>query len=168
MDYYYVSPYLAHHGVQGQKWGIRRFQNYGSGGYDRKGGKTGKFQAKINKAKGKIEKNNAKIAKLNNFKNTSRNQRLEIKRTNLEIRRAKLDRRVNKARTKREVYNEDPNWFEARALKKAYKLDTRISRIVRKQNAWKMKVDKLEHKNTKLEAKVDKYVKKLDKLGYGA
>ena len=32
---------LAHHGVRGMHWGIRRFQPYGTG-YDRKGGKTGK------------------------------------------------------------------------------------------------------------------------------
>lgn len=39
MEYYYAD-YLAHKGVKGAKWGIRRHQKYGTG-YIRKGGKTG-------------------------------------------------------------------------------------------------------------------------------
>ena len=53
-------------------------------------------------------------------------------------------------------------------MKKAYKLDKRIARIVKKQNAWKMKVSKLEYRNMKLERKVDKYIRRLDTLEQSA
>ncbi len=44
---------LAHHGVRGMHWGIRRFQPYGTG-YDRKGGKTGTFKkAKLDRVRKK-------------------------------------------------------------------------------------------------------------------
>ena len=44
MSVYLTSSELTHHGVMGMKWGVRRYQPYGSGGYNPKS--KGKFVGK--------------------------------------------------------------------------------------------------------------------------
>lgn len=58
MDLYGINDYrnfLSHHGVVGMHWGIRRYQPYGIGGYNRVGGKTGKMIGEARKT-GKVDK----------------------------------------------------------------------------------------------------------------
>ena len=45
---------IMHHGVIGQKWGVRRYQPYGEGGYNPD--KTGKFVGKQQKKEYKLAK----------------------------------------------------------------------------------------------------------------
>ena len=54
--------YLAHHGVKGQRWGVRRFQNPD-------GSLTEKGKRRIKTLQGKSDKLDAKKAKLNSPKN---------------------------------------------------------------------------------------------------
>ena len=56
------GAYLAHHGVKGQRWGARRFQNYD-------GSLTEKGKHRMKTLHGKSDKLDAKKAKLNSPKN---------------------------------------------------------------------------------------------------
>lgn len=67
MDYLYGinNPYVAlyHHGILGQKWGVRRYQNY-DGTYTQKGlARYNKSKDAYEKAKASGDKSAAKIAK---------------------------------------------------------------------------------------------------------
>lgn len=157
---------LYHHGILGQKWGQRNGPPYPLSGSDHSAAekRAARYRSGAERAEEKIAKNKAKIEKLNSYRNSKRNQKLEIKRNKLQIKRDRLANRVNSARLKRELYDVGPNRSERRAMKKAYKLDTKIARVERKQNIWQQKVNKLEYKNTKLEHKVQKYLAKADKL----
>ena len=59
------GTYLAHHGVKGQRWGVRRFQNPD-------GSLTEKGKRRMKKLQGKSDKLDAKKAKLNSPKNMVR------------------------------------------------------------------------------------------------
>jgi hypothetical protein len=49
------SDYLAHHGVKGMKWGVRRYQKYGEGGYV----PDGKMQGALKKHKAAMDRYDA-------------------------------------------------------------------------------------------------------------
>ena len=59
------GTYLAHHGVKGQRWGVRRFQNPD-------GSLTEKGKRRMKTLQGKSDKLDAKKAKLNSPKNMVR------------------------------------------------------------------------------------------------
>ena len=61
MWYYSYPDYLSHHGIRGQKWGIRRYQNY-DGSYTQKG------LERYNRSKAKYEKDKEKYKTLKNNK----------------------------------------------------------------------------------------------------
>ena len=100
MDYYvasYEGDWVAHHGVKGQKWGVRRFQNPD-------GTLTDKGRARIKKLQNKEARYNAKADKISAKANK---------------RRYKVRRKAEKAKTEwQNLENADTD----RLLKEFYKV----------------------------------------------
>lgn len=97
---------LYHHGIRGQKWGVRRWQNTdgslksgGAAHYQKQAEKLGK---KIESAQGKIDRNNEKKAAITEKynKNFVRNSKRDAKVAALKQKRASLEKKLARSITK--------------------------------------------------------------------
>ncbi len=158
---FFSDEYLAHHGVKGMKWGVRKSNNRYRQDTDHK---IYRLNKKLRANNAAISKNDAKIQKLRSYKNTKRDQKLDMRIKRKEIKRAKLDRKVNQARLNRELYDVRPTRSQRRALKKAYNLDNSISKLKRKQNKAMLKSEKLEYKNAKKQEKSRRISEEIESL----
>lgn len=130
---------LYHHGVKGQKWGVRR----------------DKYLARMARNQGKIDTLNKKLSTTGAMKRKARAAKAQAKVD-------KLERRASKAR-KRLAQGKHLSSRQEKAIMKSEKFKAKVARNSAKNDKWENKKAKLEYKNAKLQKKVDRLNKKIAK-----
>lgn len=141
----YIEPMtpdeLYHHGVQGQKWGVRRYQNE-DGSYTEAGLKRyGKFQKKIAKQEGKINTHSKRKDKVLE-KNARHIAKAEMEAAKIRGKKAGLF--VSKSRAR--ALEEKAQLKEAKVAKAKGKLESEQLQIEKAQaliNKYNRKIDKM-------------------------
>ena len=139
----FSDDYLAHYGVLGMHWGVRK--------EDRRASLANKVSA-----------NNARIAKYNEKLNTVGAKKREAKAAKYQRKLDKVERRAAKARNKlvrgKRISNKD-----MKRIAKAERYKAVVARKSAKNDKWKSKIESLEYRNTKLNKKIDKLDYKIDR-----
>jgi hypothetical protein len=115
------SAYLAHHGIKGQKWGVRRFQNE-DGSLTEKGLKrqAKRFTKELNRndkrmassraasmmQRRKLDKNSQQIEKATFKGNLKKVAKLEAKRAKIEAKKAKYDAKTKTVNDRQKAIGE--------------------------------------------------------------
>lgn len=130
---------LYHHGVKGQKWGVRR-----------------------DKYLAKMSRNQAKIDKLDRKLNTTGALRRKQKAAKAQAKLDKYERRAAKARL-RLAKGKSISGRQEKAIMKAEKYKAKVAANSAKNDKWEAKKANLVRKNAKLQKKVDRLTRKIEK-----
>lgn len=130
---------LYHHGVKGQKWGVRR----------------DKYLARMARNQAKIDKLDRKLHTTGAMKRKQRAAKAQAKLDKYERRAAKARLRLAKGK--------NISGRQEKAIMKAEKYKAKVAKNSAKNDKWEAGIAKLERKNTKLQKKVDRLNKKIAK-----
>ena len=149
------GAYLAHHGVKGQRWGVRRFQNPD-------GSLTEKGKRRMETLQGKSDKLDAKKAKLNSPKNM-------VKLSQYKSLSADRHAAANRHKADEDFYRNKAsyalnNYASKVATKKADKAHTKYVQEAKKAAEYDDYITKHQNKEAKIDRKKIKVDSKLNPL----
>ena len=149
------GDYLAHHGVKGQRWGVRRFQNPD-------GSLTEKGKRRMKTLQGKSDKLDAKKAKLNSPKNM-------VKLSQYKSLSADRHAAANQHKADKDFYRNKASYALTNhgakvATKKADKSHTKYVQEAKKAAEYDDYITKHQNKEAKIDRKKIKVESKLNPL----
>lgn len=128
---------LYHHGIKGQKWGVRR----------------DKYLARMARNQSKIDKLDKKLHTTGAMKRKARAAKAQAKLDKYERKAAKARLRLAKGK--------NISRRQEKAIMKSEKYKAKVAANSAKNDKWESGIAKLEKKNTRLQKKVDRLNKKM-------